>query len=255
MLKEERQQNILELLRRDSKIIARELSETWQVSEDTIRRDLNEMAAMNLLHRVHGGALPKSPTEISYRSRERESNNAKSAIATKCVGLLRNDQVILIDSGTTALRVAEALPPDFRATVITNSLPVLEALSAHSHIEVIGVGGRLFKEARCLLGVEAVAGISGVYADVCILGLNGIHPEIGLGVLDYESVALKTAMLHHARQVIAVAASDKIGTVASFIFGQITSLTHLVTDTGASEEALKPYRDAGVLVLTAEGNT
>lgn len=252
MLKEERQQSILGILRRHGKIVARELSETWQISEDTIRRDLNEMAAMNLLHRVHGGALPKSPTELSYHSRERESNDAKAAIAATCLRLLQQDQVIRIDSGTTALRVAEALPLDFRATIITNSLPVTEALSAHALIEVICTGGRLFKEARCLLGAEAVAAVKSIFADVCILGLNGIHPEIGLGVLDYESVALKTAMLHHAHQVIAVAASEKIGTVAPFIFGQITSLTHLVTDTGASDETLKPYRDAGVLVLTAE---
>lgn len=253
MLKEERQQRILELLGRTGKIVARELSELWQISEDTIRRDLNEMAALNLLHRVHGGALPKSPTEVSYRFREGEASDAKTAIAATCVGLLQQDQVILIDSGTTALKVAEALPLDFRATVITNSIPVLEALSAHTRIEVIGLGGRLFKVGRCLLGAEAIDGISRIHADVCVLGLNGIHPEVGLGVLDYETVALKTAMLNHARQVIAVAASEKLGTVASFIFGQITSLTHLVTDTGVSEETLKPYREAGILALTAEG--
>lgn len=250
MLKEQRQQAILQLLRREGKIVARELSIDLKISEDTIRRDLNEMGELGLLHRVHGGALPKAPTEISYTSRERESRDAKAAIAEACISLLQPGQVIVIDSGTTALRVAQGLPIDFRATVVTNSVPVLETLSAHSAIEVIGLGGRLFKEARCLLGPQAVAGISAIYADVCVLGLNGIHPEVGLGVLDYESVPLKSAMLHNARQVIAVAASDKIGTVATFLFGPITALTYLVTDKGASEEALRPFHDAGIVVLT-----
>src|SRR6187402_2109412 len=121
MLKEERHRNILAILRREGKVVASELSEALQISEDTVRRDLNEMDATGLLQRVHGGALPKAPTEVSYRSRERESNDAKAAIAIACAGLLKPDQVIVIDSGTTALRVAQELPADFRATVVTNS--------------------------------------------------------------------------------------------------------------------------------------
>jgi DeoR/GlpR family transcriptional regulator of sugar metabolism len=208
------------------------------------------MAATGLLHRVHGGALPQAPTEISYRSRERESNAAKAAIAAVCVGLLRPDQVIMIDSGTTTQRVAQELPPDFRATIITNSVSILDTLSAHPRVEVIGVGGRLYKEARCTVGTQAVAELNAVNADLCIVGLNGIHPDVGLCALDYDSVPVKAAMIRGARQVVAVAASDKIGTVAPFVFGTITALTHLITDGEAPEHALRPYRDAGIIVLT-----
>ena len=84
MLKEERHQNILAILRRDGKIVASALSDLLQISEDTVRRDLNEMAATGLLQRVHGGALPKAPSEISYRWRERQSESAKTAIASVC---------------------------------------------------------------------------------------------------------------------------------------------------------------------------
>lgn len=252
MLKEERRRNILALLSREGKIVASELSEALQISEDTVRRDLNEMAATGLLQRVHGGALPQTPTAIPYRSRERESHAAKSQIAAACVRLLQPGQVIMIDSGTTALRVAQELPPDFRATVITNSVPVLEALSSHPGVEVIGVGGRLFKEARCTVGAQAVAEFRAVQADVCILGLNGIHPQVGLCVLEYESLWVKATMIHGARQVIAVAASDKLGTVAPFVFGPLTALTHLVTDAGATDETLAPYRDGGIIVVKGE---
>ncbi len=250
MLKEERQQNILAILRREGKVVASELSDVLKTSEDTVRRDLNEMAATGLLQRVHGGALPQAPTAISYQSRDLESNAAKAAIAAACIGLLRQNQVIVIDSGTTALRLARELPMDFRATVVTNSVPVLDTLSSHPGVEVIGIGGRLFKEARCMVGAQAVNELRAVHADVCILGLNGIHPDVGLCVLEHESMLVKRAMIHGARQVVAVAASDKLGTVAPFVFGQLTSLTHLVTDAGASEQELMPYRTAGIIVLS-----
>lgn len=252
MLKEERRQNILALLRREGKIVASELSEALQISEDTVRRDLNEMAATGLLQRVHGGALPQAPTAIPYYSREREAHSAKASIAVACVRLLRPDQVIVIDSGTTALRVAQELPPDFRATVVTNSVPVLDTLASHAHVEVIGIGGRLFKDARCTVGAQAVAEFGAIHADVCVLGLNGLHPDVGLCVLEHESTLVKAAMMRGARQVVAVVASEKLGTVAPFVFGPLSALTHLVTDSGASEEALAPYRYAGIVVLTGE---
>ena len=254
MLKEERRRNILALLRREGKVVARELSESLQISEDTIRRDLNELAATGLLQRVHGGALPQTPTAIPYHHREREASTAKSAIAAACLDLLQPGQVIVIDSGTTALRIAQELPADFRATVVTNSVPVLETLAAHACVEVIGIGGRLFKEARCLVGAQAVAEFQAVHADICFLGLNGIHPDIGLCVLEHESMLVKAAMIRGARQVVAVAASDKLGTVAPFVFGPLASLTHLVTDSGAPEEALASYRAAGVIVIKGESN-
>jgi DeoR/GlpR family transcriptional regulator of sugar metabolism len=249
MLKEERQQNILEILRREGKVVATELSEVLRISEDTVRRDLNEMATTGLLQRVHGGALPQTPTAISYRWRAQESEAAKAEIAAACLGLIHNDQVIVIDGGTTPLRIAQELPRSLRATVVTNSVPVLDALSSHPHLEVVAVGGRLFKEGRCSVGAQAVAEFGAVRADICILGLNGIHPEVGLCVMDHESVRVKAAMIEGARQVVAVVASDKLGTVAPFVFAPLTSMTHLVTDAGATEEALSSYRDAGIAVL------
>jgi len=250
VLKKQRHQNILATLKLEGKVVARELTQLLQTSEDTVRRDLNEMATLGLLHRVHGGALPQTSTAISYGFRERESNAAKASIAAACVKMLRPGQVIMMDGGTTTHRVAQDLTPDFRGTILTNSVAILETLSSHPTVDVIGVGGRLFKEARCMVGAQAVGELSAVRADICIIGLNGIHPDVGLCALDYESVPVKAAMIRGARQVVAVTASQKIGTVAPFVFGEISSLTHLVTDSDAPEQALRPYRDAGIIVLT-----
>ncbi|MGI4789363.1 MAG: DeoR/GlpR family DNA-binding transcription regulator [Janthinobacterium lividum] len=252
MFKEERRRNILATLERERKVIASELSEALQISGDTVRRDLNEMAATGLLKRVHGGALPPAPTLIPYRVREQESNAAKAAIAAACVGLLRSGQVIIIDSGTTALRIAQELPLDLEVTVVTNSVPVLDTLSSHPRVEVIGIGGSLFKDIRCTVGAQAVSEFRAINADVCILGLNAIHPEVGLCVLEHESMLVKTAMIQGARQVVAVTASDKLGTIGPFVFGPLSALTHLVTDSNASEETLAPYHNAGIIVLIGE---
>src|SRR6185503_630711 len=128
MLTAERRQQILEALRRDGKVLATELSAALNVSEDTIRRDLRELAEAGLLQRVHGGALPRSPASASYIARQSQAPSAKAAIARAAVQLLRSGQVIVLDGGTTTLQIAQQLPIDLRATIITNSPPIAVAL-------------------------------------------------------------------------------------------------------------------------------
>src|SRR5712692_11560980 len=121
MLTAERRRSIIHTLQRDGKVLASELSRALQVSEDTIRRDLRELAAAGVLQRVHGGALPRSPATASFTERQQQAPGAKAAIAQAAVRLIRQDQVIIFDGGTTLLQVAQRLPTDFRATVITHS--------------------------------------------------------------------------------------------------------------------------------------
>ncbi len=110
MLKEERQQIIMETLRRDGKIIAADLSTAINVSEDTIRRDLRDLANAGLIQRVHGGALLRSPAGANYKERQYMSGDAKMAIARAAVTLVQNRQVIILDGGTTTLEIARRLP-------------------------------------------------------------------------------------------------------------------------------------------------
>ncbi len=131
MLKEERQQAIIELLRRDGKVLAADLITRLNVSEDTIRRDLNELAEAGILQRVHGGALPRSPS-LPYEQRVRETDAAKRAIAETAARLIHEGQVVFMDSGSTVLEVVAYLPTSLRATIVTNSLPVAAALIHHT---------------------------------------------------------------------------------------------------------------------------
>src|SRR5450759_1713634 len=145
MLTAERRRSIMQTLQREGKVLASELSKDLQVSEDTIRRDLRELATAGELLRVHGGALPHSTATASFTVRQQQATGAKAAIAQAAIRLIRQDQVIILDGGTTPLQVAQNLPYDLRATVITHSPPVALALAEHPEIEVIVIGGRLYK--------------------------------------------------------------------------------------------------------------
>src|SRR5262245_6669856 len=147
MLTAERRQEILGRLERDGKVVASELVVSLGVSEDTVRRDLRDLAEQGLLQRVHGGALPAPPTTGSFARRLEVSRTAKLALADAALPLLAGARVIVLDGGTTSLALAQALPSGHDGTVVTNSPPIATALAGHPAAEVVLVGGRLLKEA------------------------------------------------------------------------------------------------------------
>jgi DeoR/GlpR family transcriptional regulator of sugar metabolism len=249
MLAAERKQMILGSLGRDGKVIAAELAARFEVSEDTIRRDLRELADDGLLHRVYGGALPKPPVSTAYANRRSESLPAKLAIGTVAAGLLEEGQTIIIDGGTTPLEVATHLPREFRATIITHSVPVMNAVAEHPNIELIIIGGTLYKNALAAVGAATAEAYSNIHADVCIVGMAGVHPDAGLTDLFLEETHVKRAMVAGAGKVMAVVSSEKLGTAATYAFAPLSRLTHLVTDGRATDELLGPYRGAGIAVL------
>lgn len=250
MLVTERRERILQTLRQQGRVVASELSESLAVSPDTIRRDLEDLASAGLLRRVHGGALPHSPGAARYAARLVQAPAAKTAIARAAAALLRSGQVILLDGGTTTLRLAEQLPPGLRATVLTNSPSAAAALAAHPDIDVSVIGGRLHKDGLVTLGAVAVEAIRSVRPDVCVVGVSSLHPEAGLSVPDGEEACVKRAMIEVSAQVIGLADADKLGTVAPYLVAPASELTHLVTD-ATDETVLARYRAAGISVICA----
>jgi DeoR/GlpR family transcriptional regulator of sugar metabolism len=253
MLAGERKRQILEQIGKDGRVVASELSQRFGVSEDTIRRDLREMSAEGLLHRVHGGALPlpQAPIPAAYAARAEQATAAKTAIGRAAAALVRDGQVISIDGGTTPLEVAEHFPPDLRATVVTHSLPVLRALAYRPRIELISVGGKVIPESLVAAGPITVDAFRNLHADVCIVGVAGIDVQAGLTALNFDESLVKRAMVENARQVIAVATADKLGTAGPFAVVPITRVTHLVTERTASESLVRAFKDAKVEVITA----
>ena len=249
MLTAERRQQIMATLRRDGKVLASELSAALGVSEDTIRRDLRELAEAGLLQRVHGGALPRSPADASYAARQRQAPSAKAAIARAAVQLIRDGQVIILDGGTTTLQVAQQLPIGLRATIVTNSPPIAVALAECPEVEVIVIGGRLYKRSLVAIGAATVEALHMVRADLCMLGVCSLHPEAGISVTELEEAHIKRAMIAGAAEVVALASAEKLGTAATYIVGPLGELTHLVTERAVPEDMLAPYRALGITVI------
>ena len=251
MLAEERRHQILDRLRRDGKVVAAELTSSLQVSPDTVRRDLAELADAGLLRRVHGGALPPTVGAQAYAVRSGQATEAKAAIAQATSRLLRSGQVILLDSGTTTLEVARHLPHDLHATVITNSPPIAVALAEHPTIEVNVLGGMLDKDARALVGAATIEALRSVRADVLVLGVCSLHPDVGITVAALEESYVKRAMIANAAEVVAVSSADKLGSAGPYVVGPLDELTHLVTEDSVPSAQLAPYRALGIDVVAA----
>jgi DeoR/GlpR family transcriptional regulator of sugar metabolism len=249
MLTAERRQSIMEMLQRDGKVLASQLSVSLNVSEDTIRRDLRELAEAGLLQRVHGGALPRSPASASFAARQRQAPAAKEAIACAAAELVRDGQVILLDGGTTTLQVAQHLAIDLHATVVTNSPPIAVVLAAHPHVEVLVVGGRLYKHSLVTLGAAAVEALRAIRADICMLGVCSLHPEDGVSVPDLEEAHVKRAMIAGSAEVVALASAEKLGTASPYIVGPIGDLTHIVTERSVPDAILEAYRLHGITII------
>jgi DeoR/GlpR family transcriptional regulator of sugar metabolism len=248
VLTAERRQAILVRLEQDGKVVASELVDALGVSEDTVRRDLRELAAGGLVQRVHGGALPPPPAAASFAQRLEIAPEAKAHLAEAALPLLESARVLVLDGGTTALELARRLP-DRALTVLTNSPPVAAALAGHPRAEVVLIGGRLLKDAQVTVGSEAVDALRRVRADVCVLGICSLHPELGVTASEHDEAHVKRAMVAASADVLALATADKLRTASPWLVAPLADLTHLVTDAG--EELTADYAAAGVDVVRA----
>jgi DeoR/GlpR family transcriptional regulator of sugar metabolism len=249
LLTDERRERILAELQRNGRVLATGLSQTLGVSDDTIRRDLDALSEMGLLQRVHGGALRRAYINEDYLARQSDQTDAKQAIAQATAALIHPGQVVILDGGTTSLAIAHSLPKSLEATVITTSPPVAVALAAYPRLEVITIGGRLYRYAMVAVGASTTTELRGIRADLCILGMLALDAEVGISVLDREEAAVKQAMIEGSASVVAPTIANKLGTVAPFIVGPTSALTHLVTEVGVSEETLLPYRSLGLTIV------
>jgi DeoR/GlpR family transcriptional regulator of sugar metabolism len=246
-LKEERHQHILELLGSEGRVVAADLSSRYSVSEDTIRRDLRELARSGKIQRVHGGALPRRAEAVPFVSRQMIDVESKSGIARAAAEMIRDGQVVLIDGGTTNLRIAAYLPRERSATIVTNSPPLALALADHPKVSVLLLGGTLQKEERVTTGIETIREIESIRADLCLLGLCSLHPEVGITVADREEAYVKKAMIESSTEVVGLISLGKMGTSLPYLVGAASRLTRLITD-AANDDVLNPYRAQGIEV-------
>jgi DeoR/GlpR family transcriptional regulator of sugar metabolism len=251
VLTTQRKQHILKVLAKEGQIVARTLSQELGLSEDTIRRDLRELAREGLLQRVHGGALPASPAVVDFAGRQHLAPDAKRAIGRVAAGMIESGQVVILDGGTTTLQLARHLPLELKATVVTHSPTIAVALVEHPEVEVVLIGGRLFKHSVVAVGAGAVDAIRGIRADSYFMGVTGIHPEVGLSTGDLEESLVKRAFCASAAETIVLASAEKLGAASPYVIAPVTEATGIVTEAAVPEEATAAYARLGITITRA----
>ncbi|MFV3128365.1 DeoR/GlpR family DNA-binding transcription regulator [Niveispirillum sp. KHB5.9] len=251
MLTRQRKAMILSALKRDGQVVAKDFAQSLGLSEDTVRRDLREMAAEGLLQRVHGGALPASPAVADLAAKRGQSPDAKRALGLAAARMIRPGQLVFLDGGTTCLELARALPADLRAMVVTHSPTVATALIDHPSVEVALLGGRLFKHSGVCVGAQVLDGIRRFQADLYVMGVTGVHAGLGLTTGDMEEADVKRALSGAAAETLVLATPEKIGAASPHIIGPVTMAQTLMVAGAVGEGALDPFRAAGVGVVRA----
>jgi DeoR/GlpR family transcriptional regulator of sugar metabolism len=255
MLTSQRKQLILEKLGAEGQVQSKALSMLFDVSEDTIRRDLRELAAEGRLQRVHGGALPSSSAIAPYAERQSVKMDAKKRVARKGAQLISSGQVVIVDGGTTTSELITFFPPDLRITVVTHSPSIALRLVDHPSIEVILIGGRLYKHSIVAVGAAAIEGIENIHADLFFMGVTGIHPEAGLTTGDFEEACIKRAFSGRAAETVVLASPEKVNTASSFVIGDVSSVNTIVVEDNTDRDWIRAVLEKGVsVVLTSESD-
>lgn len=233
----ERQQEILTRARLDGRVEVRELAEVLDVTPETVRRDLTALERRGLLHRVHGGAIPVERLGFEPAVADRESVMAgqKERIAKAALDELPDGGAIILDAGTTTIRLAELLPTDRELTVVTHSLPIAMLLAARPTVTVHLLGGTVRGRTLAAVGAWTEQAVRDVYADVAFLGTNGLTVEQGLTTPDLVEAGVKRALVAASRRTVVLADHTKVGRSE---FAQVAPLS--VVDTVISDTELEP---------------
>jgi DeoR/GlpR family transcriptional regulator of sugar metabolism len=247
MLKEERLDYIVKQLHSNQSVKLIELSEALQVSSDTVRRDIEQLARSGLLTKVRGGAVPHSPNAHSFKERMHVAEAEKSVIANKALSLIKPGDTILLDGGTTTYALAALL--HMPLTVITPNIPAAALLAGRKDIEIIIPGGRVLPDSLVTSGGEAIRFLQQLHVDTCFIGVCSLHPEIGVSTLDYFESEMKRSMIHCANKVVAVGSHNKIGTAEPYKVCEIGVLDAIVTEIGADDIVFEPYRAFNIEII------
>lgn len=240
MLKEERQAFIIKQVNLHNKVLSSDLSAQLNVSEDTVRRDLHELAEAGKVLKVHGGALSKS-FHYSFQQTEVYAKDAKKEIARKALQLIQDDMVVLVGGGTTMIELARMIPDSLEALFFTVSPLVALELAERANVTVMLIGGQLSKNAQINIGAQVIQQLSEIRVDLCFLGTNGLSVAEGVTDSDWEVVQVKKAMLKSAKKTVLLSITEKLDSVQHMQVCPLHAIHSLVTELKPSAAALEGY--------------
>ncbi|MGD1023087.1 MAG: transcriptional repressor AgaR [Candidatus Sulfotelmatobacter sp.] len=248
MLIEERRRAILEALRRDGRVLVADLARHFRTSQVTIRKDLEILHSSGKIHRTHGGALPSRDGALedpTLREKEKLHRKEKLQIATVAAQMVKEGQVVILDSGTTTTAIARALRHHQNLTIITNAVNIAAEL-AGSSLDVILTGGTLRKNSFSLVGPIAEETLRRLNADVLFLGVDGFDVHYGLSTPNLLEAKVNRAMMEVSRVVVAVCDSSKFGRRSLSLIAPPSAIQQIITDRAAPKNDIEQLRKAGV---------
>jgi DeoR/GlpR family transcriptional regulator of sugar metabolism len=228
------------------------LATEFSTSEDTIRRDLRDLAAKSLCQRVYGGAVLMSPASSSIAVRASESNARKEALGRRMTTLLQPKQFLFIDAGSTNLAFARMLPEDLKLTVATHDPSIAASLIGRPGIELIMVGGRIHPEVGAALGGRALQEISGMRPDLLVLGVCSFHVDHGVGAFNFEDAQMKSVLIQGAGSVAVALLNEKLRSAAPQIVSQVDSISDVVVEADAPRSVTRAFVQRGLRVYKAD---
>ncbi len=245
LVKEERKELLLKQINLHTRVYLGDLATTLNVSEDTIRRDINELADEGKVIKIRGGAMSKA-YHHSSSLQETYGHQNKRVIAEKCLPLLHDGMLILIGGGTTIRELIKLIPTELRATFVTvNPLTAVELMDK-PNLEIIMVGGQISRYSQMSVGGEVYQRLSEFRADLCIIGTNAIDAHGGLTDSDWETVQAKKAMIQASANVAVLAISEKLNSVMRMKIADLRQIDYLITELPADAPQLIPYQTGDV---------
>jgi DeoR/GlpR family transcriptional regulator of sugar metabolism len=244
----ERQRQLLARIERDGRVASAQAARQFGVSEDTIRRDLRDLADAGLVDRVHGGALRKGPIAHRFETRLTESHEEKKRLALCALSLLRRGMTLMLDQSTSNLALAQALPADLDLSVATPSPDIVVAALDRGLRNLVLIGGKVDVNSRGASGAGALEQIARIRSDLCFLGACAIDIAAGVMATEYEDACVKRAMVASAASVAVIATAEKVDTLATFAVASLDRLDHLITAKTLSDSVRQRYVAAGVEV-------
>jgi len=249
-LNEERRRLILEILTRDGRVLVGALAKQFRTSQVTIRKDLDVLQADGRIHRTHGGALPVRESALedpTLREKGKLHRREKLQIAAAAVRMVKEGQVVILDSGTTTTAIARALRKFENLTIITNAVNIAAELSG-SALEVILTGGTLRKNSFSLVGPIAEETLRRLNADILFLGVDGFDVHHGLSTPNLLEAKVNRAMMDVARVTVAVCDSSKFGRRSLSAIAPLSAVHHLISDRGIPKADLAALKKTGIQV-------
>lgn len=247
----QRQDLIRQILQENGRVVCAELAIRMNVSEHTIRRDLHELSKEGFCKKVYGGAVLQLPDAGNFFTREQKNSAKKDSIAQKAATLIKAGGCIFIDTGTTNLALAKALPADLSITVVTNSPAIAAELLRHPLCEVIMTGGQIQRVSGGAVGATAANQIQGIIFDQAFIGGCAMDPDMGLTGFDFADCEFKKAVIAQSNQSIVALTMDKLPGVARFVVAKSRDIDVLVVEEGMDKDVLEAFAAQDVRIVCA----